>query len=707
MDHHTWRGVVLAALMLASCAGPICRAADRADRVLGDFEGGSYAPWQATGEAFGERPATGTLARQQPVSGFIGTGLVNTYRNGDGTTGTLTSPEFVIDRAHVNFLIGGGRHPGAAEIQLLVGDEIVRRATGDDDETLAWSSFDVRAFAGQTARLRIIDEATGRWGHINIDQVTLSDTARATGPAQRTITIDRRYLHLPVKADGKSARMTLEVGGRAVRAMDIVLSSEPDFWVHADVSAWRGEAMTLRIGRGGAALGAIRTADELPDAAGLYREALRPRFHFTAPRGWLNDPNGLVYLDGEWHLFYQHNPFGWHWGNMHWGHAVSLDLFRWTDLGETFHPWSDARGAAFSGSAVVDAGNTAGWQQGDQHVLVAALTDTGAGEAIAYSVDRGRTFTMFEGNPVVRHKGRDPRLLWHEPTKRWVMAVYTEDAGRRWIAFHTSPDLKQWTFASRIEGFYECPDLFEAAVDGDAKRTKWVLYGADGEYVLGAFDGRTFTPEHTGRRRVWHGEFYAAQTFSNAPSGRRVQIGWARGVAFTGMPFNQQMTVPVELTLRSTPEGVRMFAEPVRELATVRGDKRITIDAGALKAGDANPLGAFDAEEAEIDLTFEVGGADRLVVHVHGARVVYDARTSELDCHGVKAALAPIDGRVRLHILVDRGSIECFGNDGRVAISRRHLYDAARRGLGVSVEGGPAVITALKAYAIDSCWRER
>ena len=192
------------------------------------------------------------------------------------------------------------------------------------------------------------------------------------------------------------------------------------------------------------------------------------------------------------------------------------------------------------------------WHRGSPP-LVVAFTSTGRGECIAYSNDRGRTWTEYAGNPVVRHAGRDPRLLWHEPTKRWVMAVYDETGGARSIAFHSSPDLKTWRFESRIDGFFECPELFELPVDGDCPaRRLWVLYAADGEYRLGQFDGQRFAPE-TGKLRVWYGNFYASQTFSDAPDGRRIQIGWANGIAFPGEPFNQQMTVPCELTLRPTP----------------------------------------------------------------------------------------------------------------------------------------------------------
>ena len=235
--------------------------------------------------------------------------------------------------------------------------------------------------------------------------------------------------------------------------------------------------MTLAVDRlreGSQGLAAVHQADTIAGSEDLYRERLRPQFHFSSRRGWLNDPNGLVYHKGEYHLFYQHNPYGWAWGNMHWGHAVSTDLVHWQELPIAIYPhrfgdW------AFSGSAVVDRQNTAGFKKGDEDVLVAAYTSTGRGECIVYSHDRGRTFTEYDGNPVVKHSGRDPKILWHAPGKHWVMAVYDEADDKRGIAFYTSPDLKKWEQQSKIDGYFECPDIFELPVDGDRSRRKWVL----------------------------------------------------------------------------------------------------------------------------------------------------------------------------------------------------------------------------------------
>ena len=661
--------VVLGLMPLADA-----HAADRPDLVVADFEGDTYTAWISEGDAFGKGPARGTLPGQMSVTGFLGRGLVNSFLSGDGSTGTLTSPPLQIERPYINFLIGGGQHPGATCLDLLLDGKVARTASGPNDrpggsEQLEWASWDVRELAGQTVVLRIVDRETGGWGHINVDQIVQSDHKRGLAPAHRELVAGSRYLHLPIRNDAPSRRMRVSAAGRTVREFDIKLAEEhPSFQVFLDLKLFQGQTLALdaQLPADSKALERVTLANEVPDAGRLYREPRRPQFHFTSKRGWLNDPNGLLWFDGEYHLFYQHNPYGWDWGNMHWGHAVSRDLVHWTELPIALYP-REHGDWAFSGSGVVDRQNTSGWGTGDSPPLVVAFTSTGRGECIAYSNDRGRSWTEFSGNPVVRHSGRDPRLLWHGPTNRWVMAVYDETGGTRSIAFHSSPNLKTWTFESKIDGFFECPELFEMPLEGRPGQSRWVLHAADGEYRLGEFDGHRFTPV-SDKLRLWYGNFYASQTFSDTPDSRRIQLGWGNGISFQGEPFNQQMTVPCELTLRATPEGVRLMARPVAELNSLRG-KTHRFDGLALKPGD-NPLPGLTGSLFEVRAEAEVGGSGVFALNIAGTPVVYDAIKKTLACGDVTAPLAPKGQVVRLRILIDRGSIEVFGNDGRVAISR-------------------------------------
>jgi fructan beta-fructosidase len=686
-------------------------ASDRQDVIIADFEGDTYGGWTAEGEAFGNAPAHGTLPGQMAVTGFLGRGLVNSFVKGDGSTGTLTSPPFPIERPYLNFLIGGGQHAGATCIDLMVEGKVVRTATGPNDrpggtEQLDWSAWDVRDLMGQPAVLRIVDRQTGGWGHITIDQLVQSDRRMGAQPARREIVASSRYLHLPVRQDAPTRRLRVISDMRIVREFDIKLAgSQPQFEVFLDLQPFQGQTLVLetQLPTESKALELIKLAADVPDTGRLCREARRPQFHFTSRRGWLNDPNGLLWFVGEYHLFYQHNPYGWEWGNMHWGHAVSRDLVHWTELPIALYP-KQYGDWCFSGSGVVDRHNTSGFGSAGAPPLVAAFTSTGRGECIIFSNDRGRTWGEYEGNPVVRHVGRDPRLLWHEPTKRWVMAVYDETGGARSIVFHSSPDLKEWSYESRIDGFFECPELVELPVQGNAGRRLWVLYAADGEYRLGTFDGHRFTPE-TGKIRLWHGNFYASQTFSDTPDGRRIQIGWGNGIAFPSSPFNQQMTLPCELTLRTTTEGVRLFARPVAELASLRG-KEHAFDDLTVERGEqalAGPVGNL----LEINAQAEVGDQGAFTFNVRGTPVGYDVVKRVLSCGDVSAPLARHGSTIRLRILLDRGSIEVFGNDGRVAISRAVAAENQKPGLSVAVSAAspPVKFRSIRVYELGSAWK--
>jgi fructan beta-fructosidase len=720
--------LALAAVLVVSV---FARAADRPDVLVADFEGDAYGDgWKTTGTAFGKGPAKGTLPNQMAVSGYLGKGLVNSYLGGDAGTGTLTSPEIKIERPYLNFLIGGGNHPGKTCINLLVGGKIVRTASGPNDapggsENLDWRTWDVGEYEGKAATVEIVDAATGGWGHINVDHIVQSDAKKQAELATQTFDVESPYLHLPVKNAAPKRRMKFIVDKQTVREFDIELATDgkPDFWATADVTAFKGKKLTVEVllPAGVKLAGLIVPSDKWAGADELYAEKHRPLFHFTSRVGWLNDPNGLVFANGTWHLFYQHNPFGREWGNMHWGHATSKDLFRWKEEGIALYPkkYDDA---AFSGSAVLDKDNTSGWGTKAEPPLVLAYTSTGRGECVAYSTDNGKRWTEYDKNPVVKHAGRDPKLIWHEKNKSWVMAVYDESEGKQWIAFHTSPDLKSWTFASRIEGFYECPDLFPLRLERDNTVVKWVLSAADGKYLVGEFDGKAFKPDFNEKKQLWYGKFYAAQTFDNGPLAtafdaamgplgppRRFQIGWASGVTFPRMPFNQQMTVPVELRLERDKDGFRLVAQPAAGLTSlhdgkpafeVRGPKSLTVTEPVCLAED---LDAFDAG-FQIDASRAAG----FTLDLRGTKLVYDAAKGTITCGGVTATL-PKRPTVGLRLLVDRGSVEVFADmvplsGAGVAMSVAAVPDDKNHKLELVPQGGAVTITDGGVYRMKSAW---
>ncbi len=471
----------------------------------------------------------------------------------------------------------------------------------------------------------------------------------------------------------------------------------------------------------------------------LYQEILRPQFHFTAKKHWINDPNGLVYFDGEYHLYFQHTPESMVHGQTTWGHAVSTDLVRWTQL-HTAALDVDETGWMWSGSAAVDHENTGGFQAGDAPPMIAFYTAGGERmfpgkrciQCIAFSNDRGRTWTKYAGNPVLGHiraENRDPKVVWHGPTRRWIMALFMDDND---YALFSSPDLKSWSHLQdlTLPGVSECPDFFELPVDGDPSNTRWVFWGAGGGYLLGAFDGRTFTPEGDVLQAEQGANGYAAQTWSDIPAedGRRIQISWMRDGRYPAMPFNQQMSFPVELTLRTCLEGVRLCREPVGEIERLHAGKR-TWPAGDLagmaaeqfrqrfRTGEISSYAVDDPSEAEsrlvladkgdlfdVRMELEVADGKGFGIEVRGHRIEYDAGSQSLSCFGRSVELRAPGGRITLQLLVDRTSLEIFGNRGELSMSFCYLPAAANQSLALRADGGGVRIVSLTVHELRSAW---
>jgi fructan beta-fructosidase len=418
--------------------------------------------------------------------------------------------------------------------------------------------------------------------------------------ATTSMKITKKYLNLPVSQVVERGAMTVATtDGEISRTFVIRLSATPEYWVYADMTAFMDKTITVNYENPSvsssmleAALSKIYQSDSFVGQSGIYREQNRPLLHFTTKVGWINDPNGLIYCDGEYHLYYQHNPYEREWENMHWGHAVSNDLVHWTEVGDALYP--DEFGTMFSGTAVIDHNNTSGFGTNDNPPFMVFYTADNPDrevQCMAYSLDKGRTFTKYSGNPIIDSKDkwnsrdtRDPKVFWYEVGKHWVLVVNERDGH----SIYNSDDLKSWTYQSHIGGFWECPELFELSVDGNVNNKLWVMYGASGTYMLGRFDGKVFTPV-TGKLTYTFGAVYAAQTFNNIPSsdGRRIQIGWDR-VDHPGMRFKGQMSLPTELTLRTTSDGVRLYSEPIRELNVLQKAKLVS--ARSLTPDEANGL---------------------------------------------------------------------------------------------------------------------
>jgi sucrose-6-phosphate hydrolase SacC (GH32 family) len=591
------------------------------DLAIGHFGSTNYGDWKLTGTAFRLGPASDGLLPKLEIENNRDNHVASSEIEGDGPTGTLTSPEFKIARNYISFRIGGGDDEHDTCVNLLINGKIVKSATGWRSDRLVPASWDVSRFPSQIAQMQIVDQASGDWGHINVDYIVQTDTP-----------------------------------------------------------------------------------ERLPVVTGpLYRESLRPQFHFTArqwtmdrlnPRerqeGWVNDLNGLIYYGGEYHLFAQR------WAKC-WIHAVSRDLIHWTELEPAF--WEEKPDSGVqSGTCVIDYKNTSGLSSDKANPPMVAFYPRwdNRNQCIAYSLDHGRSWKHYEKNPVLVHPERDPKVFWYAPGNHWVMMLYGDSQ------YHilTSSNLLSWKDEHHpIKDCYECPDFFELPIDGDRSHMKWVLIQGNGNYSIGTFDGTEFK-EETERHPCDIGpNFYATQTWGNTETGdgRRIQAAWMREPSFPDMPFNQQISFPCELTLHSTPNGLRVFREPIREIALLHNGQDNWTNR-TLKPNEVLPLEPL-GREFHIQAEVAIPAGAKLTFMIRGIPVILTSKTIESG-----TPPTPVAGQIKtVDILVDRTSIETFVNQGEISCTRFVL--PKDNGLSVKAEGGSVTIQLLTVYPLNSTWK--
>ncbi len=524
---------------------------------------------------------------------------------------------------------------------------------------------------------------------------------------EKDLKVTGRYLNIPVSHKCDRHRLVFTADGMDEMPVVIrVADGEPDYWVFKDLSYIKGKKLHISSKDDLPGLDKVYFSDEIPGADSLYTETNRPQFHFTTRCGWINDPNGLVYDDGTYHLFYQHNPYEREWENMHWGHAVSNDLVHWTELPDALYP--DTMGTMFSGSAVIDYDNTSGFGKKGKAPMVAAYTiETGKQQVqgLAYSLDGGKTFTKYGKNPIINstdkwktHDTRDPKMFRYGD--HWVLVLNERDGH----SIYTSDNLRDWTYRNHTTGFWECPELFELEVDGNPDNKLWVMYGASGTYMLGNFDGYTFTPV-SGKYRYSQGSVYAAQTYNNIPAadGRRIQIGWGR-LSHPGMHFNGMMLLPTELSLRTTKDGPRLVSVPVRE-----------IDSICKEVGQWNNLSQQQADEVmkqfagtdglRIKVTIKLSHATDAYISYGGQRILdYDMNGTTINGWHYSPD-DPTSMEISADIFIDRTSVEAFIDGGLLSYSFGR-DENAKKNPEFRFGGNNLTIENLQVYKVDSIWNK-
>ncbi len=710
--------------------------------VFADFEGTDYGAWKASGNAFGQAPAPGTLPGQMQVEGFQGRGLVNSFRGGDDARGRLTSPTFKIERKFITFLIGGGGYANETSLNLLVDGKVVRTATGPNldsggSERLVPVAWEVVDLAGREATLEIVDQRQGGWGHINVDHIVLTDdrggvalAAKPLPPAlerTRATRITADFLQLPLvhREDGRKPgleKLSLEADGKLLRYMHVELAKSgatPDFWYSADLREFKGRAITLRYKSHEAdALERLQFSDrEILDPK-AYESLHRPRFHFSPRLGWMNDINGSYYQDGLYHVFYQFNPATTSRGagfDMHWGHSVSKDLVRWEEWPVAIFP--DAAGQCYSGTTVMQQQPIAGLNEGVKLPAPAMFFSATApfSQHLAITPDGGRTWQRFAGNPVVPNLGdgdRDPKVIWHEASQHYIMVLYV--GGPDTYRFFRSKNLSQWEPTSSIPHWFECPEFLpmKSAVTGE---DLMLLYGcyrtpkgakepfhSNSAYQLGRFDGKTFTPVTKHRHAHLGPHYYAALIFMNEPQGRPIMMGWARDTRFPGERFNQCASVPLLMQMKAIQGEDTLCFEPAAEVNALRGQPVLQLRNVTVAAANAQLQSLARDAALDVVLRFRPEAEGVMNVNLRSLAFRYDAATRQLQRGNQSTPIHPgpsVDAR----FLIDRGIVESFWNGGEAAYCLGSLHTDNGPAFALA---GNALIEEITVYPMADIWKK-
>lgn len=554
------------------------------------------------------------------------------------------------------------------------------------------------------------------------------------GDGQSIVQIDeqKKFLLLPVEEASPEAKLYMIADNDVVRSMNVRLAvNKVDYFVPVDLTGFDNKHLSFNfqlIPDSALCWEEMKLSDEFDVS---NREKFRPVYHFSPAYGWMNDPNGMFYKDGVYHLFYQHNPYGSMWGNMHWGHATSTDLVTWEHHGDAISP--DALGTIFSGSCVVDKDNTAGFGAGAVIAFYTSASDRQV-QSMAYSLDNGKTFKKYARNPILtstQRDFRDPKVIWHEDTKKWIMVL----AVGQEMEIYSSADLKNWTLESKFGegqgahgGVWECPDLLELPVEGTELK-KWVLVcnlnpggpfgGSATQYFVGTFDGKRFVNESPAMTKWmdWGKDHYATVTWSDAPDNRRIAIAWMSNWQYANdVPTSQYRSpnsVPRDLGLFTVGGETYLQSAPSPELQKLRdiSKKRSFRVNGTRTVKEMIPVneGAYEIELSIKNLHADVIGFRLYNDKGEEVDMQYDMKEKRFSMDRRKSgdvgfnenfpaltwtAVESGKNELKLHLFVDKSSVEAFGDGGRFAMTNQVFPSEPYNHIDFYSKGG--------AYKVDS-----
>ncbi len=512
-------------------------------------------------------------------------------------------------------------------------------------------------------------------------------------------TVEHNFIFFPVNNSVVNKRVIFKQGEETVYALNVAIDLiAPTFYAKIDISRFMGKELEM-------------TTDPQISVQPIFSDTdirkanendiYRPIVHFTPRFGWMNDPNGLIKYGDEYHMFFQHNPCSTGWDNMHWGHAVSKDLVRWEEKEVAVFP--DKLGVAFSGSAIIDKENMLGLKEGEDDTVLLFYTSVGvpACQSIAYSTDGLKTFKKYSGNPVIPHKAacnRDPKIIWCEELNKYVIALYIEKDN---YMLFTSSDLVNWKELQQIpiSGDRECPDIFP--LEDEQGKRKWVIIGANDKYIVGNFKNGKFSATQPIQSLHYGRSSYAAQSFSGLPDRRIVRMAWLRWSGFSSKDFCSQMTIPMEVTLK-TDRGISYLAvNPAKELEGLfgNGNKFENISLSKEKSFEfslkdtayyISLSGAFDTET-------------KLTLGYFGRKIEFLFDLNEIKAGEVSGPLSVSGDRLDVKLIIDRNCIEIFSDGGKVYYGNSDKYSVCDRNLPtltLSCEGDYS-LNALEIIPLD------
>lgn len=554
------------------------------------------------------------------------------------------------------------------------------------------------------------------------------------------ITHVHKYLLLPIEEEANEAKVKVIASNQDDLTLNIRLAvNKVDYFVPFDLSAYKNNKPKFNIeGVSDSAIcwSEIKLSNDFDTT---NREKFRPVYHFSPQYGWMNDPNGMVYWDGEYHLYYQYNPYGSIWGNMHWGHAVSSDLVSWQHLPVALSP--DSLGTIFSGSAVIDKENVSGF---GKDAIVAFYTSAGErqSQSIAYSLDKGRSFTKYERNPVLTADipdFRDPKVFYHAATNKWIMVV----AAGQEVRFYSSNNLKDWNYESSFGqgygnhgGVWECPDLIELPVDGNSNNKRWVLLlninpgglfgGSATQYFIGQFDGKAFTSEdspETVKWMDWGKDHYATVTWSNAPDNRAIAIAWMSNWQYANNVPTQQYrsanSVPRDLSLFTSGRNIYLASNPSPEVTALRSETKELNSFPVNREYNIDSIlenneGTYEIEmdliigKSEIlgfQLFNEAGEKIDIYFNMPEKKIYMDRRQSGIthfseDFPAVTWAPVEKNNSYKLRVLVDKCSVEMFVNDGKISMTNLVFPSQPYNRISFYSKGGAGEVNHMKIHKL-------